>query len=150
MENIKAQLLNFCWEILDEKETRLKKRSAELQESLGSETKSSAGDKHETGRAMVQLEQEKLGKQLVELDKTKAMLQKVDIVKDAEKVVLGSLVKTSVADYFIAISAGPFKKEGFSAFCISASAPIAQLLLGKEQGDDITFNGTQMEILEVL
>ncbi|MGX1927949.1 3-oxoacyl-ACP synthase [Flagellimonas sp. 2504JD4-2] len=150
MVNIKQQLLNFCWDSLDEKTSRLKKRSAELQESLGSETKSSAGDKHETGRAMVQLEQEKLGKQLLELDKTRALLQKADITKDADKVALGSLVKTSAAEYFIAVSSGIYTKEEVSVFCISPGAPIAQLLLGKEQGDSITFNGKQIEILEVL
>lgn len=134
---------------MDEKTARLKKRSAELQESLGSETKSSAGDKHETGRAMVQLEQEKLGKQLVELDKTKAILQKVDVAKNADKIVLGSLVKTSGADYFIAVSTGVYTNEGTSIFCISPGAPIAQLLLGKEKGDKIVFNGKEIEVLDV-
>ncbi|MGW9684488.1 3-oxoacyl-ACP synthase [Flagellimonas sp. 2504JD1-5] len=150
MDNIKEQLLNFCWESIEEKAARLKKRSTELQESLGSETKSSAGDKHETGRAMVQLEQEKLGNQLMELDKTKAILQKVDVAKNSSKIILGSLVKTSTTNYFIAVSTGMYVKEGDTVFCISPSAPIAQLLLGKEQGDSIAFNGTKMEILEVL
>ena len=55
---MKKALLEFCWNYVNERSERLKKQSGELQESLGSETKSSAGDKHETGRAMVQLEQE--------------------------------------------------------------------------------------------
>ncbi|WP_420603621.1 3-oxoacyl-ACP synthase [Flagellimonas sp.] len=150
MTNIKEQLLKFCWESIDEKTARLKKRSEELQESLGSETKSSAGDKHETGRAMVQLEQEKLGKQLVALDRTKATLQKVDVAKDSSKIILGSLVKTSTANYFIAVSTGMYAKEGITVFCISPGAPIAQLLLGKEKGDSIVFNGKQINVLEVM
>ncbi|MWD30855.1 3-oxoacyl-ACP synthase, partial [Aquicoccus sp. SCR17] len=67
----KEQLLKFCWDYVDTRTERLKKSAAALQESLNSETKSSAGDKHETGRAMVQLEQEKLAQQLVELDRLK-------------------------------------------------------------------------------
>lgn len=149
MANIKEQLLKFCWESLETKTIRLKKRSTELQESLGSETKSSAGDKHETGRAMVQLEQEKLGNQLLELDKTKAILQKVDITKESSKIVLGSLVKTSTANYFIAVSTGIYDKEETTVFCISPGAPIAQLLLGKEQGDSFVFNGKEIHITEV-
>lgn len=149
MAGIKEQLLEFCWASVDKKTTRLKRRSAELQESLGSETKSSAGDKHETGRAMVQLEQEKLGNQLVELDRTRAILQKVDIAKESSKIVLGSLVKTSGADYFIAVSTGVYANEGASIFCISPGAPIAQLLLGKRKGDKIVFNGKEIEVLEV-
>ncbi len=146
---IKEQLLKFCWDDVDARTASLKKRSDELQESLNSETKSSAGDKHETGRAMVQLEQEKLGKQLLELEKKRATLQKVDIAKTSAKIVLGSLIKTSLANYFIAISAGAFQKEGINVFCVSPNAPIAQLLLGKEQGDNVTFNGKQIEIRNI-
>ncbi|WP_240751494.1 3-oxoacyl-ACP synthase [Flagellimonas onchidii] len=150
MLKIKEQLLQFCWDGVDARTASLKKRGDELRESLNSETKSSAGDKHETGRAMVQLEQEKLGKQLLELEKKRAILQKVDIAKTSAKIVLGSLIKTSLANYFIAISAGAFQKEGVDVFCISPNAPIAQLLLGKEQGDTTIFNGKKIEILEVL
>ncbi len=145
----KEALLNFCWDHFNDRMENLKKSRASLQESLNSETKSSAGDKHETGRAMVQLELEKLGKQFSELEKLKEVLQKVDIAKEANKIVLGSLVKTSTASYFIAISAGKYTKEGTTFFCISPSAPIARLLLGKEKGDNFIFKGKQIEILEV-
>ncbi|AEM70324.1 hypothetical protein Murru_1281 [Allomuricauda ruestringensis DSM 13258] len=146
---MKKALLDFCWSHLDERTTRLKKQSGELQESLSSETKSSAGDKHETGRAMVQLEQEKLGQQLLELDTTRSVLNKINIDTPSDKIRLGSLVKTSVADYFIAISAGAFKHNDGVVYCISANAPIARLLLGKEKGERFVFNGSQ-SILEVI
>lgn len=147
---MKKDLLEFCWKQVDERTTRLKKQSDELQESLGSETKSSAGDKHETGRAMVQLEQEKLGQQLQELEATRSILKKINIEKPSDKIRLGSLVKTSMANYFIAISAGTFNCDDEVVYCISASAPIAQLLLGKEKGENFAFNGKEQSILEVI
>ncbi|MEC3963894.1 3-oxoacyl-ACP synthase [Flagellimonas halotolerans] len=147
---MKKALLDFCWSHLDERTERLKKQGDELRESLGSETKSSAGDKHETGRAMVQLEQEKLGQQLLELDATRSILNKINIDKLSAKICLGSLVKTSVADYFIAISAGAFKYTDGVVYCISANAPIARLLLGKEKGENFVFNGNAQSILEVI
>ncbi|MDF0714865.1 3-oxoacyl-ACP synthase [Muricauda sp. 334s03] len=146
---MKKELLEFCWEQVDERTARLKKQSHELQESLGSETKSSAGDKHETGRAMVQLEQEKLGQQLQELDATRSILNKINIEKPSDKIRLGSLVKTSMADYFIAISAGAFKKDDSVVYCISANAPIARLLLGKGKAECFVFNGKEHSVLEV-
>nr|WP_297786384.1 3-oxoacyl-ACP synthase [uncultured Allomuricauda sp.] len=146
---MKQALLEFCWAYVNDRTARLKKQSDELQESLGSETKSSAGDKHETGRAMVQLEQEKLGQQLQELDATRSILNKISAEKPSDKIRLGSLVKTSMADYYIAISAGAFKKEGDMVYCISANAPIARLLLGKEKGGYFVFNGKEHSILEV-
>src|SRR5690606_18346245 len=132
---IKEQLLKFCWDYVGEKSQRLKNSHADLQESLDSETKNSTGDKHETGRAMVQLEQEKLAQQFTELERTKNILQRVDVRKRTETIGLGSLVRTGVADYFIAISAGAFKQDGRPIYCISPDAPIAQLLMGKKKGE---------------
>lgn len=146
---MKEQLLAFCWEHINDRTDRLQQRRVSLQESLNSETKSSAGDKHETGRAMVQLEQEKLGKQLFELEEIKRILHKVDIHKKSKKISLGSLVKTTTANYFVAISAGAVKIDDTAFFCISASSPIAQLLLGKEKGDGVIFNGAEIKILDV-
>ena len=132
---MKKALLEFCWDYVNERSERLKKQSGELQESLGSETKSSAGDKHETGRAMVQLEQEKLGQQLQEIDTTRGILSKINIDGTSGKIRLGSLVQTSMAHYFLAISAGAFNQNNTVVYCISTNAPIAKLLLGKEKGE---------------
>ncbi|UII77719.1 3-oxoacyl-ACP synthase [Flagellimonas sp. HMM57] len=146
---MKEKLLQFCWDYVNGKMENLQKRSDALQESLNSETKSSAGDKHETGRAMVQLEQEKLGKQLFEVEQMKRLLQKVAIEKVPHKVALGSLVKTSTSKYFISISAGEFKTKDISVFCVSPSSPISKALLGKETKEVFLFNGMQKEILEI-
>lgn len=141
--------MKFCWDYVGEKAQRLKNSNADLQESLDSETKNSTGDKHETGRAMVQLEQEKLAQQFTELEKTKNILQRVDVRIKSETIGLGSLVRTNVADYFIAISAGAFKQEGKPIYCISQEAPIAQLLMGKKKGETFVFNGDTHTVLEV-
>lgn len=141
--------MKFCWDHVGEKSQRLKNTNADLQESLDSETKNSTGDKHETGRAMVQLEQEKLAQQFTELERTKNILQRVDVRKRTETIGLGSLVRTGVADYFIAISAGAFKQEERPIYCISPDAPIAQLLMGKKKGETFVFNGNPHSVLEV-
>jgi len=146
---VKEELLKFCRNFVEERTARLKKQSDGLQESLSSETKSSAGDKHETGRAMVQLEQEKLAQQLQELEATRSILHKIKIDAPSGKIRLGSCVETSMAHYFIAISAGVFEQAGEKFYCISTSAPIAQLLMGKEKGDTFVFNGNTHQITKV-
>ncbi len=147
----KKGLIKFCWDYLSQKKEVLLNRSASLQESLNSETKSSAGDKHETGRAMVQLEQEKLAKQLLELDKMAMTLKQVERGGSSPKVSLGSLVKTSAQSYFISISCGEYIADSSdTTFCISISSPIAKLLLGKEEGDTFDFRGRVYEILELI
>jgi len=145
----KHQLYKFCESYAEERIIRIKKSINDIQESLSSETKSSAGDKHETGRAMLQLEREKLGQQLAEGERTKQVLAKVNPDQNSSSIGLGSWVKTSKADYFLAISAGEYKCEASSVYCISSGTPIGKLLIGRAVGDTIHFNGSEIKINSV-
>ncbi len=146
---VKEQLYKFCENFIVDRITRIQTNIAGIQEALSSETKSSAGDKHETGRAMLQLEREKLGNQLAEAEKTKQLLSKVTTHGSIKKVGLGSVVYTSKSNYFIAISAGEYKKDEKQVYCISPSSPIGKLLLGKSVNDKTVFNGQEIHILEI-
>lgn len=146
---IKEQLYAFCKRYVENRLSRIQESIKGIQESLDSETKSSAGDKHETGRAMLQLEREKLGQQLAEAEKMATVLARIPMTKPSTLVTLGSWVKTSKADYFLAVSAGEFKIENHNVFCISAATPIGRLVLGKSAGDFFIFNGERIEILEI-
>ena len=134
---------------MDSRLARIQHQIAEVKLALTSESKSTAGDKHETGRAMLQLEREKLGQQLLEAEKMQQLLSRVPLKTNTDKVALGSLVYTDEASYYIAISAGQFNKQGTSTFCISANTPIAKLLLGKSVNDTFEFNGNTSKILEI-
>ncbi|MEO0526533.1 MAG: 3-oxoacyl-ACP synthase [Bacteroidota bacterium] len=128
---------------------RINGHISSIEESLRSETKSSAGDKHETGRAMLQLEREKAGQQLAEVERMKQLLTKVHLSPVSEHIGLGSLVTTSNGNYFLAISAGEFKTKNQWAYCISIHTPIGKLLLGKSQGESFLFNGSEITILSI-
>lgn len=145
----KQSLYNFCRDYVDNRIDRIQKNISDIHDSLYSETKSSAGDKHETGRAMLQLEREKLGQQLSDAEKMKQVLSKVSTAVLSENVVIGSWVRTSKANFYLAISAGQFTQGDVKVFCISAGTPMGQLLLGKSVGDSIFFNGAEIEILNV-
>lgn len=148
MENVKQQALNFCKEQLSLKRTEIEKAIKLLQNSLTSESKSTAGDKHETGRAMIQLEREKLGFQLKELEKQEALLYRIKSENSTGLVALGSYVKTSLMDYFLSISIG--KMDEVNAFAISIQSPIGRLLLGKKEGEIFSFNGKEQKIIKIL
>jgi hypothetical protein len=68
-------------ESLNEKQTRLESAFDDAQNALNDDSKSSAGDKHETSRAMVQLEQEKLSSQLENLTKLRQLLKSISLEK---------------------------------------------------------------------
>ncbi len=146
---MKQELYNFCQAFTDDRIVRIQTNIHAIQEALASETKSSAGDKHETGRAMLQLEREKLGQQLAEAEKTRQLLAKVNIKNNPIHVSLGSLVHTSKGNYFLAISAGEFKQENHQIFCISGGTPIGKLLLGKSVGNIVVFNEEEIVVLKI-
>lgn len=149
ISNAKEAAYDFCGAYITNRIASLQTEIRKLEDALGSETKSSAGDKHETGRAMIQLEREKLGRQLQEAEKTKTVFKRISKTKNTAKVGLGSLVQTNRATYFISISAGRLVREGTEIFCISAATPIGRMLLGKSPGDLIHFNGAQQKVLKI-
>ena len=139
-DNIKQQLLDYCKNYVDDKLYKLKDQINSIQESLLNEIKSTAGDKHETGRAMVQLEREKIGQQLFEAEKLQELMNRISIQSSSTVIRLGSLVLTSQANYFIAVSAGKIDIENSTYFAISPHTPIGKLLLGKKANDQVIFN----------
>lgn len=146
--NIKQQLFKICIQFIENKHAIISKSIASNKNDLFSETKSSAGDKHETGRAMIQLEMEKSGQQLVEVQIMQAVLSKINIEKKSKVVCLGSLVRTTKGTYFLTISVGKITVEKVDYFVVSAQSPIGKQLLGKTRGVLVPFNGA--EILEVV
>ena len=62
--NFKKKVLSACFEQVNDKIIKIERAIAAVIESRDNETKSSVGDKYETGRAMMQNEQQRLESQL--------------------------------------------------------------------------------------
>ena len=146
----KEELLKHICTTIETQIHELRLEIDSILQEMGNETKSSAGDKHETGRAMLQLEREKLGQQLYEAEKVKLLLRNIKIDNDFTKAGLGNLVYTSKNTYFIAISAGEFENNNTSIYCISAQTPVGKLLMGSSVGDQISFRGEIFVIRKIL
>ena len=148
--SIKEQLYRQCLAYTEMRFETINNTISEIQESMLSETKSSAGDKHETGRAMLQLEREKAGSQLAEIEKTKQNLSKINIENSEKSIGLGSVVFTTQFNYFIAISAGELTVEDQTFYAISANTPIGKLLIGKSVGDVVNFRNMKIEVVDTI
>lgn len=148
--NIKSQLLKQCEGLIGMRMRRLQNAILDIENSLNSETKSSAGDKHETGRAMIQLEREKLGNQLRVVEEQNNILKRIKIDNNNETVALGSIVTTNKANYFISVSAGEISADGISYYAISLNTPIGQLLFSKRVGETVIFRDETQEIIKIL
>ena len=107
----KEQLFESCETYLNERIDRISAALKDLEADLENETKSSAGDKYETGREMINLEWNKLSVQLQQFRRLNETLEMAKSRPVTGSIQLGSLVKTSVANYFIAIPAGTGETE---------------------------------------
>lgn len=110
-------------------------------ESAKEETKSSVGDKYETGRAMMQLELEKNRAQwLKALDERNELLglQALPVSAIVKK---GALVTTNQGSFFLATGIGKVRCEGRAYYAVSLASPIGAALDGKRAGDQFQFQG---------
>nr|WP_157634646.1 3-oxoacyl-ACP synthase [Spirosoma panaciterrae] len=119
------------------------------QEAANSESKSSAGDKYETGRAMAQLERDRNAQLLAEALKVERDLKQIQIDKNYEAAQPGSVVVTNRGAFFISIGAGKLSLNGKEYFAVSPASPISTALAGRKAGESITFNKLPYQILEV-
>lgn len=150
LEELKNELIFYSAEYVQNRIDSAKRGLKEAQESGNSESKSSMGDKYETGRAMSQLEQEKYSKQLEEALKLKRMVDQLkETAEENKKIGPGSLVQTNYGFFFLYLGLGQYPKDK-NVFLISPVAPLASQFIGKGIGDKFAFNSRNYEILKFI
>jgi transcription elongation GreA/GreB family factor len=147
--SIKEKLFNYCLNYILARIDRFKKEVHNAQLAANEETKSSAGDKYETGRAMAQIEIERNMQQLNEAEKLLHVLSTIDLEQKGENVQTGSFIETSQGNFFIAISIGMIELDTKSYFIVSAESPVGKQLLGKRKGEQFKWNNKEC-IIELL
>lgn len=145
----KEKLYQYCLDWANAKIEDIQMAIQSSQDSANSETKSTAGDKHDTARAMMQLDVEQKSKQLAEAKKSKMALAQFNVNSGSSSISLGSLVYCNAATYYISISIGKIELENQTIFGISPVSPIAQAMKGLKAGDSFVFNGKSILIKSV-
>ncbi len=152
MENkteIRQKLMEICNLFVEKRNKTIKAFVDSNMKALESESKSSAGDKHETGRAMLQLEIEKASQQFTTVHQMQKVLNRISSKTHTEVISLGSVVITTFNNYFISDSIGEINIDGVKYYAISPKSPIGYLLLGKMKGIETEFNNKSFRIVEV-
>ncbi|MCB0738520.1 MAG: GreA/GreB family elongation factor [Bacteroidetes bacterium] len=147
---LKHKFYTACQAYAKERSETALKAIKSIQQAANDDTKNTAGDKHETGRAMMHLEREKADMQLIEAEKLLQVMERIDPEKTCKKVELGAIVTASNGVFFLAISMGKYELDGNRYWIISPNAPIAQAMLGKKAGEPFSFNGRRIRISSVL
>ncbi|MEM7036551.1 MAG: GreA/GreB family elongation factor, partial [Bacteroidota bacterium] len=119
------------------------------QKAANSETKSSVGDKYETGRAMMQRERDKAALQLAAANELAKILDEIDPTHTCTEAELGAVVDTSRGTFFLAVAAGLLNIDGQKCFAVSPASPVGKAMLGKKVGDSFVVNGNTFEMKAV-
>ena len=147
MIDLKQKIINECNALLQQKIANLKSALATVNEAANNETKSTAGDKHETAKAMMQLEQEKLSAQITILNTQVSELQKIDCTKKYTQITNGSLVTTNKGILFIGVGLGKIKiNDEVEVFAISYLSPLAQLLINNKVNHSVSIGAANYTI----
>lgn len=146
---IKSDVLQACYDYANKRIVNYKNEIETIKESIESNDKS-GDDSDDSGNGKLFNDLEKNSQYLTDAQKMLDSLKTISPKMVSDTVVLGSLVKTTTNNFFIAISAGKIDTESISVFAISLGSPIGTLLNNKAKGDQIEFNGNVFTITEVI
>jgi transcription elongation GreA/GreB family factor len=136
---MKQQVIEAVRQIIAERMDTAQRAMQAAQESANAETKSSAGDKYETGRAMSQRDRDMYAQQYETARREMASVERLaDLPNNPAIVVPGALVKTTNDLFWIAVSIGKITVNEQTVMVISAQAPVGKILMGRKTGDTVT------------
>lgn len=148
-QELKLRLYKHCLDYVNHQIDIINRALDDAQSAANDETKNSAGDKYETGRAMKQRESEVLVKRLNDYHALQKTLHFIDISKKCDHVRSGALVTTSIGVFFIAISADEVVIDNEEYCLISQESPIGAAMLNCKAGGSFQFRGKAVKILSV-
>lgn len=138
--HIKQQIHAHYINTINSKVLMLQQTLADLKESGSNETKSTAGDKHETALAMLQIEQANTRGQLQEALEQRSALVTINPDIITKKVLPGSYVKTNKGNFYISIALGKLIIGGESVMAISPHSPLGAKLMSSCINDTVRIN----------
>jgi transcription elongation GreA/GreB family factor len=141
MSDLKRELHHLCVNYVQNRIDTAMQAINAAQQAANEETKSSAGDKYETGRAMMQ--------QLNEAKKLMVALSQVACINTYTTVETGSLVITSNGNFYIAVGAGTLNLNGEQFFAVSPASPIGLRLKGLKPGDQFDLNNKLYKVINI-
>jgi transcription elongation GreA/GreB family factor len=150
MTDLKAKLHTLCVSYVQTRMQAAEQAIAEAQQAQNDDTKSSAGDKYETGREMAQQETNRNLAQLNEANKLMVALNQIPFNSTSQKIETGSVIFTNNGNFYLAISAGTLILDGENYFAVSPASPIGFKLKDKKAGDEFILNEKTYQIQSIL
>ena len=150
MNELKKQLHTLCLAYVHDRMQAAQFAINEAQQATNDDTKSSAGDKYETGREMMQQETNRNLTQLNEANKLIVALNQISTAGQSVTAEAGSVVITNNGKFYLSISAGTLTLDNETYFAISPGSPIGLKMRGCKKGDEFSLNEKLYQVVDVL
>ena len=147
--SLKEKLLTLCTQYVEEKINICTEAMRNAQDAANEEDKSSAGDKYETGRAMMQIERDNAAAQLEEALKLKRTLSLISVSASNQEASLGSIVITKTFKSFVAVGPGKLNVDGEDYYIVTPTSPLGKILFGLKAGMEFSINNKSNTVLEI-
>ena len=147
---LKTRLHEHLMQALAERKMTLQQQRTQMSVESSESGKGSAGDKHEVGIAMAQIEIEKLDQQIALLQQQISTLKKLDPSRENDSILHGALFEINQIWYYCSIPFGQIKFEDYTYFCLSPEAPLFLALKGKKVNESAIFNQKSWQIQQIL
>lgn len=147
--SFKEKVYQQYLQLVNDKIVSLQKILNELSDSAKNETKSTAGDKHETALAMLQQEQQNISIKLSEALEQQKQLKIININFQSDKITRGSLIKTDKGYLFLSIALGKITVDHQQIIALSPQSPLGAKLLGLQVNDYAEINNIKYLILKI-
>lgn len=149
MEAVKKEVIKAIELELEERLAISTQTYNDALESRNNDTKSSAGDKYETSRAMMQQEMDNAESSIYQVKVFMNELQRLPVEEKSDIIISGSFVETNLGFYFLGLSLGKIEIQNQIVYAISTASPLGKLLLHKKVGDEISLNNTKQIIKSI-
>jgi hypothetical protein len=121
------------------------------QDAANNEEKSSAGDKYETGRAMGQRQVAELQAQLAQWQQMLDNCLSWKTKGPSLRVLPGSLIRLGGQWMLVGPGLGICETpSGLPFLAVSVSAPVGRMLIGRQKGERVVFQGKETLVEDVL
>ena len=144
----KKDIIEYILSVLRSNTILLENELKSIIKEKNSITKSSAGDKHETSRALMQSEFDKINNNYQSQLNQLKVIESLDI-SDKSRIGLGSLIETDSSILFIGIGLGIHQIDNRKVLIVSKASPIGKQIDGKEEGDYILLNNNKEKIIRI-
>lgn len=146
----KKRLLDACLALVRLRIEQISGSLEQAREASLQETKSSAGDKYETGREMMRIQSDMQALHLYEAQDLLQRFERIDVSRLQDSVRPGAVVQTDKGLYFVAQSLGPIVLDGTEYQTISLASPLGKVLKGATVGQSVLFRDQPVFLLSIL